>query len=698
MAIYHCSVKIISRSQGRSATGAAAYRSAEKIRDERTGLEHDYTRKSGVDHTEIVAPANSPDWVQNRSELWNHVEHSEKRKDARLCREVEVALPCELDLKQNLKLIRDFVKSEFVDKGMIADVAIHHAKGDNPHAHILLTTREITPEGFGPKNRDWNKTEALEQWRKSWQDHANTALEQACHTSRIDHRTLEAQGIERLPQIHLGAKVIKMENQGIKTERGARAMDIENANTKIADLQDYREILNREYHRELEKSQNTRAAGQPDRTHGASSGNTGPDSHRSDRAVQPREPSPVQSMDRLPDQNSEGVGNSRQEPSGGSTGSHPSHEQRIQSATPSAADDSPDLADEFNDRYSGAYDRILALAESNTLQRERISMDSAPNRRLDRTYLAVRRQLKALGAKIYDIGIKTAKGMLNREWSMEQVLKHIPWLKGENAKGADIYVRPAGEKNQGILLVDDVNLARIEHLKKSGFEPAAVVETSPANYQAWIRLTSNEIEPVLATGISKALATQAQGDPNSADWKHFGRLAGFTNQKPEHRTARGQNPWVLCHESSGRQASRGEEMIRFITDSHLQNQAQKEKEYRLNQAIEAPQRRSNDHLIQTYQNNFKALYERYGADMDLSRADYMICKSMAKGGASPAQLTRTLEEASPELSTRKANHEQDYCQRTVKAVFDDQEVIQHLQRLQEIQQQAKKSRSRGHSR
>jgi len=151
MAIYHLSAKTISRAAGRSATGAAAYRSGDRIADERTGLAFDYRKKRGIDHSEIMAPANAPEWAHDRAKLWNAVEHSEKRKDSQVAREVEVALPTELNLDQQRDLVRSFVRSQFVDAGMVADIAIHHARGANPHAHILLTMREIGLEGFARK-------------------------------------------------------------------------------------------------------------------------------------------------------------------------------------------------------------------------------------------------------------------------------------------------------------------------------------------------------------------------------------------------------------------------------------------------------------------------------------------------------------------------------------------------------------------
>ncbi|WP_282603987.1 MobQ family relaxase [Paracoccus sp. PARArs4] len=202
MAIYHLRASMISRSQGRSATAAIAYRVAERIEDRRTGLVFDYAKRGGVDYTEILAPDHAPDWVSDRSELWNRVEEAETRKNSQVAREVRVALPAELTHAQRVELVRDFAQEQFVDLGMVADIALHAPGRDgddrNHHAHILLTTREIDPEGFTTKNRDWNKVELLEDWREAWAQGANLALERAGIEERIDHRTLEAQRDEAL--------------------------------------------------------------------------------------------------------------------------------------------------------------------------------------------------------------------------------------------------------------------------------------------------------------------------------------------------------------------------------------------------------------------------------------------------------------------------------------------------------------------
>lgn len=202
MAIYHLRASMISRSQGRSATAAIAYRVAERIEDHRTGLVFDYAKRGGVDHTETLAPEHAPDWVFERSELWNRVEEAETRKNSQVAREIRMALPAELTHAQRVELVRAFAQEQFVERGMIADIALHAPGRDgderNHHAHILLTTREIGPEGFTTKNRDWNKVELLEGWREAWAQDVNHALDRAGIEERIDHRTLEAQRDEAL--------------------------------------------------------------------------------------------------------------------------------------------------------------------------------------------------------------------------------------------------------------------------------------------------------------------------------------------------------------------------------------------------------------------------------------------------------------------------------------------------------------------
>lgn len=208
MAIYHFSGSIISRSQGRSAIAAAAYRSAEKLADVRQGVVHDYSKKQEVVHTEIFLPAGAPESFKNREVLWNTVEQQEQRKDAQLAREFTISLPRELTIEQNKALITEFVTHEFVAKGMIADVCFHNdvMKDGNrqPHAHVMLTLREVNEQGFGKKVREWNDKELLLHWRESWANSANRHLALHGFDLHIDHRSNEARGIELEPQYKIG--------------------------------------------------------------------------------------------------------------------------------------------------------------------------------------------------------------------------------------------------------------------------------------------------------------------------------------------------------------------------------------------------------------------------------------------------------------------------------------------------------------
>ena len=236
MAIYHIQASVISRASGGSAVAAAAYRSGEKLTDDRTGEQHDYSRRSGVDGAEIIAPEGAPDWVRDRDRLWNAGELSEKRKDSQVAREVRVALPRELAPEQRRELVREFAKAEFTGRGMVADVSYHDGTSGNPHAHILLTTRKLNSDGFGAKDRSWNDKELLLRWREQWAESANRALDRAGSRERIDHRTLAEQRqeaiergqvrraakLDRDPQIHIGKAGAALRRRGQGNERTRR--------------------------------------------------------------------------------------------------------------------------------------------------------------------------------------------------------------------------------------------------------------------------------------------------------------------------------------------------------------------------------------------------------------------------------------------------------------------------------------------
>ena len=262
--MYHLSVKTISRANGSSAAASAAYRSGQEVTNERTGEVHDYTRKQGVEHTEIVASPAAPEWANNRSVLWSAAEQAEKRKDATVAREFQVAIPKELTREQGIALVREFA-AELVDKHRFAaDIAIHK---DDPkkwdgsekgfigyHAHILCSTRRLTAEGFNEKTRELDGMKAgrehIQHWRERWEIVANKHLQIAGHEQRIDHRSLKDQGIEGAPTKHLGVDATAMERRGEKTEIGDSNRGIQQKRQEFqqqaADRQEFAAIVKEE--------------------------------------------------------------------------------------------------------------------------------------------------------------------------------------------------------------------------------------------------------------------------------------------------------------------------------------------------------------------------------------------------------------------------------------------------------------------
>ena len=252
MAIFHCNIQIIGRSSGKTATAAAAYRSGTKIVDDEFGKTHDYTRKGGVAFSEILLCANAPSKYSDRQILWNEVQKIEKQKNAQLCREIEVALPIEFSRNEQIEVVREYIKKNFTDKGMIADWSLHDKSDGNPHAHILLTMRPLKTNGeWGAKRKDryaldengnkipiidvltnkqkigaggrkmwerisvpttdWNDQTKAEEWRKSWADICNEHLKGQAH---IDHRSYARQGKKQLPTIHEGYVARKIAKSG----------------------------------------------------------------------------------------------------------------------------------------------------------------------------------------------------------------------------------------------------------------------------------------------------------------------------------------------------------------------------------------------------------------------------------------------------------------------------------------------------
>lgn len=264
IAIYHCNISIVSRGKGKSAVAAAAYRSGEKLTNEWDGMTHDYTRKGGVVHTEIMLPPHAPPSFSDRSTLWNSVELYEKAGNAQLAREIDAALPIELSREEQIRLVREYCSSQFVSRGMCVDFAIHDTDSGNPHCHIMLTMRPLDERGVWaaksqkeydldengerirlPSGRykthkvdltGWNDKGNALLWRKAWADISNAYLERAGSPERIDHRSNAERGIGEIPTVHMGVAACQMEKKGIATEKGELNRNIQKANRLIREI------------------------------------------------------------------------------------------------------------------------------------------------------------------------------------------------------------------------------------------------------------------------------------------------------------------------------------------------------------------------------------------------------------------------------------------------------------------------------
>jgi hypothetical protein len=200
MALYSLSVKNFSRGKAHAVIAAAAYRSGERLYDRYNGKIHDFTQKRGIVYRQLLLPPTAPREYSYRETLWNEAEKAEKRGNSRLAKEVRVALPNELTLEDNVRIVDRYVTDNFISIGMCADVAIHDKGDGNPHAHILLTTRSVTPEGFnGNKDRSWDTKSVLVQWRREWANCLNREYERQGLGFRVDHKSYKERGIDREP-------------------------------------------------------------------------------------------------------------------------------------------------------------------------------------------------------------------------------------------------------------------------------------------------------------------------------------------------------------------------------------------------------------------------------------------------------------------------------------------------------------------
>jgi len=314
-------------------------------------------------------------------------------------------------------------------------------------------------------------------------------------------------------------------------------------------------------------------------------------------------------------------------------------------------------------------------------------------RKGDRTAEAVRAQLAGMGAERYDVGVYDRQNdamLLRREWMPAQVEASVGWFKVMNAQGRDIYIRPSG--SSGLYIVDDVPAATVERMRAEGYAPGAVVETSPGNHQAWVRVSDTPLSKGEGTAVARELAERFGGDMSSANWRHMGRLAGFTNRKEEHRQPDGRYPYVRLRDDGGERAADAPAILARARDQATQGR-RTAAEKSGGVARESPQERTGRRtafsrppvgagpvspLGREYAHRAQRLLERYpnAALTDLHRLDWMVTRDLARAHpeAGKEDLMRAIGEGSPRIEERKKGHVYDYAERTTRYVLLDPDV------------------------
>ncbi len=284
------------------------------------------------------------------------------------------------------------------------------------------------------------------------------------------------------------------------------------------------------------------------------------------------------------------------------------------------------------------------------------------------TRAAVVRQVVAMGVQRFQIGLREQRNNAfeQRCWGQQQLLSSLAWLRYRNAHGAHLYIRPALFEN--LILLDDINQRAIRNLTVDGLRPAVVLETSPNNFQVWLRLSGSPIQMPMevVTHLITKLVSRYDADSSSADWHHYGRLVGFTNRKPEYRDHRGRYPFVILRQWSGCVARAGISVLKEAQYTYERQHQQRS----LSNDLVTTAMHTTGHPGTIYEACMRRILARchgqaWRGDIDWSRMDYMIAREMVREGHPRAMIEKEISTGSPNISLRKGVNLDNYIRRTV---------------------------------
>jgi len=703
LAIYHLSVRTGSKAKGQSAKAKSDYISREG------------RYQKDLDEVLKYSSGNMPSWAEQEPGKYWEAADTYERKNGSLFREVEFALPVELSRQNQIALAESFAKE--LSKGELPySMAVHRGKESNPHCHLVLSERVNdgvprpaatwfkraankgkAPETGGAKKSAIGKNAAsrkawLESTRAMWAERANQALEQAGQTARIDHRTLEAQGIDRIPGIHLSLSVMEMEARGIQTEKAEVAAQIIEANAQIKELENVRNSHGKDHPSQREPD--GRTAIRTDRTFSARLGGLEPGLSGGDPELGSGSRVTARDLERFDTREPRGsiLGGERS-----GVGSQPDHERS-----------QPDyLADDRHSRGRGltgrdsSWDRNVGFAQGSLGQEQgHGSLGTGELSNSDRRTSPMKpphikakeesweRQAIALRSPAYRITLTDPTGQAN-PWNMgkgqgpedtekfytkDEVKALIPKLSAKNAQGRNVFITPIDPENHYMVL-DDSTQAQVDELRRHGFKPALTQESSPGNIQAIFKTPKLKsiTEQKAANNVVQRLNMEF-GDPNFTGVIHPFRMAGFTNPKPKHKDAKGNSPFVQIKTAQGGTCERMNKALEKprIEKSTITRKAIIKAVAEEKKLVEGMT--TADHAFCRAWHKVKGLAQSKGWPLDDSKIDFRACKEIL-GRYSKEKVKAALVKVSPSIEPRHRDL-RDYANRTVDRADQERQAEQ----------------------